>query len=222
MIHLIIYALACLGGAMLLAVGGVLGIALLLTILSSYDRKPKSMKKLTTIIGLVAMCASVHAQDKTPWYKNIITFQQGVQEGKGLAVAIYPSYAPDVTVDGKRAPFGFGVAALYPVLSDHTFVGGRIDYLAGSFWAPSATVGAKGDFQLFGKNCTAYAIGGTVVPLAGAGQKNGDFGAIYGGFLNCNLITKGNFTFSAFGGGEKWSNLPGFILHVGLAATVGF
>lgn len=201
------------------------------------------MKKTLGLIaiGLALLCASVHAQEVTPpapaekpWYANPIGFAQHTSDAKSLTLAVYPSYAPGIVTDGKKDQFGFGAALLYPVMADtlggHGFVGGRIDFLGSQFWAPSATLGAQADVQLFGHNIRVHALGGTIFPLSGAGDKNGAVGGILGTGFSTTLAAfkkdethpDGRYKLSVFGATEKWTIFPGLIYHGGVALTASF
>lgn len=198
--------------------------------------KYRTIKLLLALALVIPLCFVVplaRGQD-APWYANPIGFAQHTSDAKGLSAALYPSYAPGIVTDGKKDRFGFGLALLYPVLPDalggHGFVGGRIDFLGSQFWAPSATLGVQADLQLFNHNVRAFAIGGTIFPLSGAGDKNGAVGGIAGagfyttiyGWSKDAANPEGKYRLGAFGAAEKWTIFPGMIYHAGLALTANF
>jgi len=130
------------------------------------------MKKLT--IGAVLLLTATTVQ--AGW----LGFAQQTSEAKQLTFAAYPGYAPDLTLsDGTKAPLGAGVALLYPVLTEYTFVGARVDWLGREFWAPSFNATVKKDVQLFEHNFTVFGMGGGIIPLGG-NVENRELGAIVG------------------------------------------
>ena len=183
------------------------------------------MKKLMTIIGVVAlMLTTVNAQDTNKsWWDGIIGFSQSVSDAKQLTIAAYPGYAPNLTVDGKKAPWGGGLALLYPVATQYTYVGARVDWLANEFWAPSADVTIKADVQLFNHNFTPFALGGMVYPLSGAGKDNHEVGAIAGAGIYTTIWKPSeNTSLQVFYAYERWFNLDTDVHRPGLSLTVKF
>jgi hypothetical protein len=183
------------------------------------------MKKILTLIGVAALLATANAQTNSSWYDGIIGFAQGTSDSKQLTVAAYPGYAPNLTLsDGTKAPWGAGIALLYPVLSQYAFVGARVDWLANQFWAPSLNVTLKADVQLFNHTFTPFVLGGTIVPLGGAGDANREFGAIVGTGIYTTIWRPTEATslqvFYAF---EHWYNPLNCDVHrPGVAFTVKF
>lgn len=180
------------------------------------------MKKLMTIIGVAALLAT---NLNAAWYDDILGFAQATSEAKQLTFAAYPGYAPDLTLsDGTKAPWGAGVALLYPVLSDYTFVGARLDWLGNEFWAPSLNATVKADVQLFGHNFTPFAFGGTIVPLGGAADDNRTFGAIVGtGIYTTIWQPTANTSLQIFYAFEHWFEPLNTDVHrPGIAFTIKF
>jgi hypothetical protein len=143
----------------------------------------------------------------------------------GLAIAVYPSVMLGTLSEGSKATdrYGFGVAGFYPV-SQYAFVGGRIDWISGKLWAPSATIGARYTVDKLPFKPTFFTMGGLVYTVSGAGVDTHSVGAItgLGAIVNLKHSQDGNFTLDAFIEGEKWTNLPGEILHFGLAGGLKF
>jgi hypothetical protein len=187
-----------------------------------------TMKTKTLIAILTACSISAFAgttemvTEPTPaqvtWVEN---FAQSILNSSGLSIAAYPSYGRDLNIGGTAHPFGFGIAAMYPV-SQYAFAGMRLDYLNGNFWAPSATVGAKYTVKNLPFSPTVFTVGGLIMPLSGAGDATKSVGAITGIGFDANILHRGNYSLDLFIEGEKWTNLPGTILHFGLAGGVKF
>lgn len=179
------------------------------------------MKRILSIIGVAALLATT---TQAAWYSDLVKLNQDINNAKELTVAVYPGYAPDLTIAGVKKPWGAGVALLYPVAAN-VFIGGRIDYLGDSFWAPSAEVGLKLDVILFNKFAvTPFTVGGVIVPLAGAGSQNGDVGAIVGAGIKAHLWTfaGGKGSLDCFYVAEHWTIFSGVIHRPGLALTYKF
>lgn len=170
----------------------------------------------------------IHAQTNT-LKDRFLELGTGVSETKAVSVALYPGYAPDLKLGGVSKPWGGGVAVLYPVFEQggegflSGFVGGRLDYLADKFWAPSATVGLQAKLRIYGVETTPFVIGGAIFPLGGAGDQNGEVGAIVGGGLSVNVLKFGKQAdgsyhgkLSLFYATEKWSNFDGIIHRPGV------
>lgn len=149
------------------------------------------------------------------WYDSLA---DSILNAHGLALAVYPTYGRDIVANGQRNPWGFGIAAMYPV-AQYAYAGLRLDYLGGQFWAPSVTVGAKYTVDKLPFKPTVFTVGGLVIPLADAGEQNKSVGAIAGVGLNANIYHSkdGTFTLDAFVEGEKWTNFKGVIIHPGIA-----
>lgn len=184
------------------------------------------MKKLLLLVGVAALLATTtQAQDTNPpsgsTKDRIITFVQDTSTARSLVLAVYPSYAPELAVNGEKDRWGFGAAALYPIpgdLGQYSYVGLRIDWLGSSWWAPSATVGLKADVQLFGVTMTPMVYTGGVVPISGAGDQNGDWGYIVGGGMKAR-VWKGTVfgkeaSLDLAAAAEKWSQFDGNVYHI--------
>jgi len=195
-------------------------------------------KTLITTIGVVAfalttvqaqlvaprVAAPPAADENVPWWKNIISFTQGVEAEKSLTLAVYPSYAPGLKLDtGQKAEWGFGAAAMYPIATSHMLVGGRVDYLADIFWAPSVTVTPNLDFQFLGKNATLFGIGGATIPLQGT-TEDGQVGAVIGAGIYATIWQPSeNVSVQVIGAYERWTPvLDQNIYHIAIAATIKF
>jgi len=181
------------------------------------------MKKLMlSIIGL-AVAVSIHAQDSTVLKERLISFEQGVVTNHEIIVAVYPGFNPQLEVNGIKKNWGFGACGLYP-LTDHTFTGIRVDYMGGQFWMPSATVGLRADFQIYGHNFSSFTTGGAIFPLSGAGQENGSIGAIVGAGVSTKVWqnAKGNMSIDAFVAVEKWTIFNGETIRPGVALNATF
>lgn len=158
-----------------------------------------------------------------PWYTSGGDLFQSLLAAHSASIAVYPSYDPYIKVGGVNKPFGFGMALLYPV-SEYAFVGGRIDFLGNSFWAPSAVVGAKYTLKNIPLQPTVFTVGGIIMPLGGAGGQNNVAGAITGLGATATLYHSkdGTFSVNAFIEGEKWTNFEGVIVHPGIAGALKF
>lgn len=181
-----------------------------------------NIKILIGVLTIFVLTISVNAQ--TNWLKSAITFEQGVAEAKAITIAAYPGYAPGLTVDGVSKPWGFGIAAIYP-LGQNLFTGIRGDFLGGSFFAASADVGLKADVQFCGFNITPFAITGVVSPITGAGKNNGEVGAIIGGGFTANVwkSKSGRQGVNLFYEIEHWTLYPGVAIHrPGVAYSLKF
>ncbi len=185
------------------------------------------MKKLTLLSLLIASAAFSGTEVAPPTIiptpvENVI---ESIFNSKSLALAVYPSYGRDIVVNGKSNPWGFGAALLYPV-AEYAYAGIRLDYLSGQLWAPSATVGAKYTLKNVWSKPTIFSVGGLVYTAnqLRSGEQTSSVGAIAGiGIEDIVWQDKsGAYSFSLFAEGEKWTNLPGTILHVGVAGGVKF
>lgn len=183
------------------------------------DFRGNQMKKLIVLLLTVSSLVAGEAPPEIPQpVKWVTTFADSILNSQGLVLAVYPSYARDITVDGNPRPFGFGMAALYPV-SQYAFAGMRLDYLAGSFWAPSATVGAKYTVDKLPFHPTVFTVGGLIIPLSGAGDKTYSVGAITGIGVDCNLWKSDDkrTMIDVFIEAEKWTpTFPGVVIHFGV------
>lgn len=181
------------------------------------------MKK--TIILLSVIAATLRAED-SPWWRSWIGFAQQVSDGHSLTVALYPGWSPNLEVEGRHEPWGFGAAALYRV-NTHAFVGMRLDWLADSFWSPSAAVNLEADVQLFpgslNLNLTPFALSGVAVPIAGVGDKNGAPSAIVGGGIYATIWRPTeNASLQVFYAYERWVGLNADVHRPGAAFTFRF
>lgn len=191
------------------------------------------MKKLVLAIGLALAVGVINlaAQEtnSTPWYKDWIKFNTGVSNARQLTLAAYPGWAPGLTVNGEKKEWGAGMALLYPI-SANAFVGGRVDWLADRFWAPSATIGLQTDVLLFNKlTVTPFTIGGGIVPVGGSGEGNGELGAIVGAGIYSTVwhwrdsAGKDKGGLSLFYAAEYWTVFDGVLIHrPGAAFTFKF
>lgn len=193
------------------------------------------MKKYLSIIGIALAAMVTHAQDNSEIKTAVISFAQTVSTNRSITAAVYPSYAPQIVVDGKKDNFGFGAAVLTPVsiipglsgISDnaivqHSFVGLRFDFMAHQAFASTVGVGMKGDFQLWGHNVTAFAQTGANIPFSGFGVKNGEIGAMAGGGLYTSIW---KFTHGSLGiqvSAEKWTQFQGEVFHGGPVLNISF
>ncbi len=161
---------------------------------------------------------------------NVVAFVQGVSAERNLTISIAPSYAPNlINKDGVSDQWGACLALTYHpqgAVGQYTFAGIRLDYLGSEFWAPSINGGLKADVQLFGINFTPLAYTGVSIPLAGAGEDNGDVGIIAGGGVKTTLWNGLLFgkaaNLSVFAAAEKWSQFDGMIYHIGPALTINW
>lgn len=185
---------------------------------------------LRTIIAIIGLSISLTAVSQTvappdappsvlpSWLNGFLN-----SDATSLTLALSPSYAPDLKVNGVSKPWGAGLAVLYPV-TDFGFVGARLDYLGGSLWTPSATVGLQYSKKVAGHQVTAFTVGGGILAAAGAGKQNGQVGAIYGGGIHANVMTfaGGRGSVDLFTEVEKWTIFEGLIYRFGAAATIHF
>ena len=190
----------------------------------------QNMKKLIAVIGLV-LAASVINSPAQSGLDKIIKFGIGSDQAKSITLAVSPCYAPEIVVNGAKAPWGLSAAALYPVLDvagvAQAATGVRVDWLANEFWTPSVDVTLQVPFLFLNKlEVTPFGIAGAIFPL-GMGNDNGDSaGAIYGGGVGVKVWswesggTKGTVNLGA--GVEKWTPYPGEVYRVGGAVTLKF
>ncbi len=191
------------------------------------------MKTLLALIVSLGLCSAAFAQDTNAVIKSsVISFAQLTATNRNLTIAAYPSYAPGIVVNGKKDPFGMGVAFLTPVstidalqanpIAQHTFVLLRLDYMAHQAYATTGTVGVKGDVQLWGHNFTGFGYAGANVPFSGFGVHNGDLGAVTGVGLYTDIY---RFTHGALGlqlSAEKWTQFSGEVFHGGPVLNISF
>lgn len=155
-------------------------------------------------------------------WNDWISFTQHAAESRQVTVAAYPGFSPDLKELGQ-SQWGAGLALLYPVLTDHTLVGARLDWLADEFWAPSVALTLQADVQLFGHNFTPFAIGGAVMPLGGAGDQNHEVGAIVGaGIYTTVWQPTPDASVQVFFAYEHWTNLDANVYRPGIALTIRF
>jgi hypothetical protein len=188
------------------------------------------MKKLISIIiGVATSLVTAQAQtnaDNTEIKHDFITFYQNVVSNRSVSIAAYPSYAPDIVVNGKKDSFGLGLAALVPaaalpvlennVVAQHAFVGLRFDYLAHEAFASTVGVGLRGDFQLWSHDFQVFAQTGANIPFSGFGLKNGAIGAMAGSGLYTTLWhPSANISLGIQLSAEKWTQFPGVVYHGG-------
>lgn len=193
----------------------------------------KTLFKLNFYFYLCLLPFTAYAQDvskntvvQEPFSKSWVEdVGKSILNSGGLAVAVYPSVMLGALPEGANAKdrFGFGVAGFYPI-AEYAFVGGRLDYISGKLWAPSATLGARYTVQQLPFHPTFFTMGGLIYTVSGAGVDTHSVGAITGLGMIANLLESkdGKFSLDAFIEGEKWTNLPGEILHFGIAGGYKF
>lgn len=190
------------------------------------------MKTLFAFLTCALLSVSAFAQTNDQIKTSVISFAQLTASNKSLTIAVYPSFAPQIVVDGHKDNFGFGAAVLTPVslvptlqdsvVAQHSFVGLRLDYLAHQAYASTVGVGMKGDFQLWGHNFEAFAETGANVPFSGFGVHNGDIGAMAGGGLYTSLWAFSHGTLGLQVSAEKWTQFQGEVFHGGPVLTIHF
>ncbi len=183
------------------------------------------MKKLVSlIIGLALFASASFAQTNvpaTPWYKDIVKIQT-IAVQTNLLVAAYPSYAPNLVVDGKKKPWGAGIAALYP-LTQNAFTGVRFDYLADEFFAPTVDVGLQIPIKVFNKvTVVPFAHTGLNYMASGGGAKNGDVGGILGGGFDVKIAAFKSTSLHLFYAYERWTLFDTGIHHPGVMVQFNF
>lgn len=150
---------------------------------------------------------------------------QTILHSGGLAVGVSPSVMLGSLPAGSSAKdrFGYDIFAFYPV-AQYAYVGLRLDYIGSKFYAPSATLGARYTLEKLPLKPTFFTTGGLVYTVSGAGIDTNSVGAIAGLGVIANLRTSkdGRYTLDIFVEGEKWTNLPGEILHCGFVGGIKF
>ncbi len=192
------------------------------------------MKKLLSLITCALLSVSAFAQtnDNTQIKQDVIAFAQNVASNRSLTLAVYPSYAPDIVVNGRKDTFGMGVAALVPTtvvpalhgnaVAQHAFVGLRFDYLAHQAYASTVGVGLRGDMQLWGHNFEGFTQASANVPFSGFGIHNGELGAAVGGGIYTDIYTFSHGSLGLQISAEKWTQFSGFVLHGGPVLSISF
>lgn len=158
-----------------------------------------------------------------------VSLAQDISDAKQLTGVIYPGYAPNLKVNGVSKPWGLGVAILYP-LGDYAFTGARLDFLGNNWFAPSVNVGLQAHLKVFGFDVTPFTMGGAIMPLTGAGDKNTTVGAILGAGVTATVWQSkdsngkpdGKAALNIFGAVERWTLYDGQIYRPGVALTVHF
>lgn len=191
---------------------------------------PRYAQAQTTNPGDIIQSTNVRSE--------VLTFLQDVSAQKSISVAVYPSYAPDIKVDGKRENWGAGIALLVPAtvipaledssLASHAFGGLRFDMLGKQFFASTVAVGLKGDFQIYKHNFTIFGESGVNIPLAGSSETS--VGGMVGTGISTTLFTFGPKDadenrpgiFGLFAAVEKWTQFSGYVGHFGLNGTYRF
>jgi len=191
------------------------------------------MKKLITLLAVLVSCnlyaggPTVLPDAPTPPtdQSSLVNFGETILHSGGLAVGVYPSVMLGTLPVGSKATdrFGGGIFALYPV-AEYAYVGLRLDWISGALYAPSATIGARYTLDKVMFKPTFFSTGGLVYTVSGAGVSTKSVGAIAGLGVIGNLKTSkdGRYTLDVFIEGEKWTNLPGEVLHFGLAGGFKF
>jgi len=187
----------------------------------------KHIKQIAVLAAALALTVSAFAGSA---WDNFISFNRAVETNKSLTLVLSPSYAPDIVVEGEKAPWGMCAAVLYPVLDlgiVRGLTGARIDWMATEFWAPSVDVTLEMPFTFLGKiEVTPFAIGGAIFPLSNGNDNGESVGGIYGGGVSVSVFNwerggvKGNLSIG--GGCEKWTPYPGEVYRVGVALTLKF
>lgn len=181
--------------------------------------------------------APAAAVDNSQAKAAVVSFYQQTATNRNLTFTLYPEYAPDIVVNGKKDTFGAGLSLLTTAsqisawadaaIAQHTFVMLRFDYLAHQAFATTGTVGFNGNVQVLGHNFDVYVEGGANIPFSGFGVKNGALGAIEGQGIHTDLLSWGTATtlgakpwhlgvqFTA----EKWTQFPGMVFLGGPTIT---
>ncbi len=196
----------------------------------------KNLSKLIISLFLltgVSAFAQTSTNDNSQIKASLISFLQDVGSNRTVTLAVYPTYAPGIVVNGKSDSFGVGIAALVPatvipafsdnVVAKHAFAGLRFDYLAGQAFASTVGVGLKGDFQIYGHNFEGFAESGVNIPVTGFGQNNANLGAMVGAGCYTSLLSFGKAqadgtkagSLGLFVAMEKWTQFQGEIYHGG-------
>ena len=177
------------------------------------------MKKLIGIIGAVLVAAVINLN------AAVVGLDVPTNAIHQLTVAVYPGFSPNLTLaDGSESPWGAGVALLYPIspLSPYVLVGGRFDWLADEFWAPSVDLTIQVPVKVFGVSVTPFALGGAIYPIGGS-QDNHEVGAIVGAGAYATVWRPSEATsLQLFYAYEHWFNLECDVHRPGLAFTVKF
>jgi hypothetical protein len=202
-------------------------------------------KILIIVMASLALVSVASAQTNSSGLSNIspelkdaiISFKQDVEVNRTLTVALYPTYAPEIVVDGKKHQWGAGVALLCPAtaipalednaVADHAFGGIRLDMLGGQFFASTVAVGFKAHVQFFGHDFVPFVESGVNIPITGAGDKNAELGAMYGSGVTTSLFAFGKAnevgdkpgSINGFIAVEKWTQFKGYEAHVGASVT---
>ncbi len=189
-----------------------------------------------SMLSGLAQTTSVSPELKT----QIIGFAQQAYTNRDIAVAVYPSYAPNIVIDGKKDTLGLGIAVLCPAssissLSDNTFAqhafgGLRFDLLGGQFFASTVVFGVKGDFQIYKHDITIFGESGANIPITGAGNNNINLGAMVGTGLETEVLKFGkanvdgtkNGSLIVFGSVEEWTQFDSQVYHLGAAVNWTF
>jgi hypothetical protein len=188
---------------------------------------------LMLINGIAAFGQTSTNVDNTKIKAAFLSFLQNVETNRTVTLAVYPTYAPGIVVNGKSDSFGVGIAALCPVsaissfsnntLAQHAFGGLRLDYLAGQAFASTVALGMKGDFQIYSHNVEVFAESGVNIPFSGFGQNNVNVGAMVGSGAYTSLFSFGKVqpdgtkagSVGLFVAIEKWTQFNGEIYHGG-------
>ena len=180
------------------------------------------MKKTLAIIGL-ALVAGVTTVRADNTYTNVIVYQAtntasfwgGLGEAgtallnnfKGDTNAVGATnwvVIPFASYDISTKKIGGGVAVVYPVNS-LLYVGGRLEYINGTWTTPSLQVQIKTTIGVFGLKVTPFGVGGTAII-------DGDVAAYTGAGAMINLFTttiqSKPVTLGLVGDYEAWGGLP--------------
>lgn len=189
------------------------------------------MKKYLILLALLA-APFTHADTNDVLKTSVVSFTQLSISNRSITIAAYPTYAPQIVIDGKKDNFGVGMELLTPValvpgladsaIAQHTFVGVRFDYLAHQAFASTVGLGMKGDMQLWGHTFTGFTQASANIPFSGFGVQNGQLGAAVGGGVYTTIWT---FTHGSLGfesSAEKWTQFQGEVFHAGPVLTLSF
>lgn len=178
------------------------------------------MKKLVSIIALVASLSVASAQDGVSIMPDMASTSAGrvlellanspdFQPNTNLTMVLYASHAKGlVDSAGDAAEWGGGIAVVQP-LNGYASAGLRVQYLAGEVYVPSLTLNVQTTKNLFGIPklfITTFGFSGAVLPIGGL-PDNGNASLTYG--IGTSIKYRFTDTFEAgFGYGlEYWPGL---------------
>lgn len=194
------------------------------------------LSKLIVGLTLLTFAITGFGQDtsssNTELKTAVVSFTQLSISNRNISLAVYPTYAPQIVVNGKKDTLGLGLALFTPValvpglanntVAQHAYVGVRFDYLAHQAFASTVGLGLKGDFQLWGHNVEAFTQASANIPFSGFGVQNGELGAAIGGGLYTDIWKFKNGSLGVEISAEKWTQFQGEIFHGGPVLTISF